>query len=124
MIRLNVEQAVLLHDELIRETGGLPGLRDRKLLESALAAPFASFGEQSAYPTVEAQAARLAFGLVQNHPFNDGNKRIGMLAMLSFLELNSIELLCTDDELVALGLALADGSATEKEVLLWIIDHS
>jgi death-on-curing protein len=123
MMRLNAEQTILLHDELIKKTGGLPGLRDRELLESALAAPFASFGEQSAYPTVEAQAARLAFGLVQNHPFNDGNKRIGILAMLSFLELNHIELSCTDAELVALGLSLADGSMADKDALFWIIDH-
>ena len=123
MMRLYAEQIVLLHDALILETGGLPGLRDRNLLESALAAPFAVFGEQSVYPTVEAKAARLAFGLVQNHPFNDGNKRIGILAMLTFLELNHVELSCTDIELVALGLSLADGTMTDKEVLLWIIGH-
>jgi death-on-curing protein len=124
MICLNAEQIVLLHDELIRETGGLPGLRDAKLLESALAAPFASFGGQKAYPTIEAQAARLAFGLAKNHPFNDGNKRIGILTMLSFLELNHIELSCTDEELIVLGLSLANGNMTDKEVLLWIIDHN
>ncbi|MDR2075557.1 MAG: type II toxin-antitoxin system death-on-curing family toxin [Desulfovibrio sp.] len=124
MIRLHAKQIIMLHDELIKETGGLPGLRDRKLLESAVAAPFASWGGQNAYSSVEAQAARLAFGLVQNHPFNDGNKRIGILAMLSFLELNHIELSCADAELVALGLSMANGSMTDKEVLLWIIDHS
>jgi death-on-curing protein len=124
MIRLNAEQIILLHDELIRETGGLPGLRDARLLDSALAAPFASFGGQSAYPTVESRAARLAFGIVQNHPFNDGNKRTGILAMLTFLELNHVEISCIDDELVALGLSLADGSMTDKETLIWIIDRS
>jgi death-on-curing protein len=88
MIRLAIKQVIALHDELIRETGGLSGLRDAGLLESALSAPFAAFDGVSAYPTIEAKAARLAYGLIKNHPFADGNKRIGILAALSFLELN------------------------------------
>jgi death-on-curing protein len=113
----------MLHDELVRETGGLPGLRDLGLLESALSAPFAEFAGESPYPTVEAKAARLALGLIKDHPFVDGNKRIGVLAMLSFLELNGITIVCSDEELVALGLALADGSKTDREVLSWIVEH-
>lgn len=123
MIRLSTAQVVLLHDLLIQETGGLNGLRDIGLLESALSAPFAAFGGISAYPTIESKAARLAFGLVKNHPFADGNKRIGVLAMMTFLALNGVELSCTDDELITLGLALAEGSITDKEVLDWIVER-
>jgi death-on-curing protein len=123
MIVLNSEHIILLHDALIRETGGLSGLRDMSLLKSALAAPFASFDGENAFPTLEAKAARLAFGLVCNHPFADGNKRIGILAMLSFLELNGVEISCTNAELIALGLSLADGSFSDKDVLRWIVNH-
>ena len=77
----------------------------------------------SLYPTIESKAARLAFGLVKNHPFIDGNKRIGILVMLSFLEANGMKIICTDEELVALGLGLAEGSADEKTMLTFIVEH-
>jgi death-on-curing protein len=67
---------------------------------------------------------RLGFFLINNHPFIDGNKRIGILAMFVFLEINGIEITCTDDELIRLGLGLADGSVSDKDLLNWIIDHS
>ncbi len=70
-------QVLLLHQQLIEATGGSPGLRDEGLLESALSAPFQSFAETSAYPSLQQKAARLGYGLVKNHPFVDGNKRIG-----------------------------------------------
>lgn len=79
---LSRRQVLLLHEQLVRETGGSPGLRDEGLLESALAAPMQSFDGVDIYPTLWQKAARLAFGLVKNHPFVDGNKRIGAHAML------------------------------------------
>lgn len=124
MKKLTKAQIIQLHEALLEETGGLSGLRDDGLLESAMNAPFVSFGNETPYPTIEAKAARLGFGLVKNHPFADGNKRIGVLSMLVFLEINGIIINCTDDELIELGLALADGSITEKEVLKWIISHN
>ena len=94
------------------------------LLDSALEAPFITFNSFSNYPTIQSKAARLAFGLIKNHPFVDGNKRIGILAMVSFLEVNGIKLICTDAELIDLGLRLADGSIEEKALLDFIIEHS
>ena len=76
------------------------------------------------YPTTQQKGARLGFGLVKNHAFVDGNKRIGILAMITFLEINGIYLTYTDDELISLGLGLAEGSITENQLFDWIIKHS
>lgn len=124
MKKITKEQVLLLHQLLIKYTGGAGGVRDEGLLDSALATPFMSFDSVSLYPTIESKAARLAFGLVKNHPFIDGNKRIGILAMLSFLEANGIKIICTDEELIELGLGLAEGSADEKSMLTFIVEHN
>ena len=124
MKKITKEQVLLLHQLLIKYTGGAGGVRDEGLLDSALATPFMSFDGVSLYPTIESKAARLAFGLVKNHPFIDGNKRIGILAMLSFLEANGIKIICTDEELIELGLGLAEGSADEKSMLAFIVEHN
>lgn len=84
MILLTTEEVIMLHGKLLAATGGLPGLRDRGLLESAVASVDAGFEDVEQYPTVEEKAARLAFALISNHPFADGNKRVGVLAMLKF----------------------------------------
>ena len=124
MKRLNREQIIKLHEMLLKETGGIPGFRDVSLLESAINSPFQTFDKVSLYPTLERKAARLGYGIVKNHPFLDGNKRIGLLAMLTFLEINGIELQYTDEELIKIGLALADGTFSEKQLLTWISFHS
>lgn len=123
MRTLNKRQVILLHQQLINEIGGSPGLRDEGLLESALAAPFQSFGGIDAYPSLQQRAARLAYGLVNNHPFVDGNKRIGAHTMLVFLALNGIELSYTQDELVSLFIAVASGDKGYEDILDWLIDH-
>ena len=87
MIILSKEQVILLHAQLIVETGGAEGVRDEGLLESALYAPFQSFGDRDVYPFIQQKAARLGIGLTKNHAFVDGNKRIGAHAMLVFLVL-------------------------------------
>jgi len=124
MKRLSVPHIVQLHSMLLSQTGGLEGIRDENLLESAVNAPFQTFGGKYIYKTIEAKAARLGFSLIKNHPFVDGNKRIGILVMITFLELNSISLTYTEDELIALGLGLADGSIGDKMLLDWIISHN
>ena len=113
----------MLHEQLVRETGGTDGIRDTGLLESALEAPFQEFGGVSVYPSVQQKAARLGFGLVKNHPFVDGNKRIGAHAMLVFLELNGIELNHTSEELSEIILKLAAGDADLQSLLSWILEH-
>ena len=95
MIILSKEQVILLHAQLIAETGGAEGVRDEGLLESALYAPFQSFGDRDVYPSIQQKAARLGIGLTKNHAFVDGNKRIGAHAMLVFLSKLISKLLAT-----------------------------
>lgn len=120
MKKLRAGQALRLHAMLIAQTGGSDGLRDSGMLDMALSGAFQTFGGDDIYPTTQHKAARLAFSIVKNHPFVDGNKRIGLFVMLVFLELNGIALTYTQPELVELGLGLADGTITAEAVLEWI----
>ncbi|MCM1365099.1 MAG: type II toxin-antitoxin system death-on-curing family toxin [Faecalibacterium sp.] len=112
-----------LHHELILSTGGTDGLRDDGLLESALSTPFQNFGGTDMYPSIQQKAARLGFGLIKNHAFIDGNKRIGAHIMLVFLFLNGIELDYTQQELIDMVLGVAAGSLDFKDMTKWIISH-
>ena len=123
MIKFSKEKVLLLHRIMAEATGGSVGLRDEGLLDSALESAFAGFGDQEFYPTKEEKGARLGFTLISNHAFVDGNKRIGIYIMLSFLEMNGIRLQCTDDELVEIGLSVASGKMKYEELLQWVIDH-
>mgnify|MGYP002509632037 CR=1 FL=1 len=124
MIIFSKEQIKHLHRKLIQETGGIDGIRDERLLESAVAAPFQSFGGEELYPSVPRKAARLCYGLIRNHVFLDGNKRIGIYALLAFLEMNGIEVGCSDEELVALGLGIAEDKFEHEDIVRWIVEHS
>ena len=117
MIRFGKEKVLLLHRILIEQTGGEDGVRDMGLLESALAACDATFDGKELFPTKEEKAARLCTGLVSNHAFVDGNKRIGVYVMLTFLEVNGIRLNVTDEELVGIGLSLAQSKMKYEELL-------
>ena len=123
MIKFSKEKVLLLHKLIAEETGGSIGVRDEALLESALEAAFAGFGDKEFYPTKEEKAARLGYSLVSNHAFVDGNKRIGMYVMITFLEVNGIHMDCTNEEVTELGLALADGSVGYEELLKWVREH-
>lgn len=123
MIVLSKEQVIALHKQLIAETGGLDGIRDDSLLESALNAPFQSFDGIDVFPSIQQKAARLAFGLIKNHAFIDGNKRIGVHTMLVFLALNKIELDYTQDELSDTVLKVAAGKLDFEDLLQWILKH-
>ena len=123
MIRLSKPQILLLHEQLLEATGGSSGLRDEGMLDSALNAPFQTFGGEDVYPSTQQKAARLCFGLVKNHPFVDGNKRIGTHAMLVFLALNGIELKYTQTELSDVILRLAAGEIPSSGLLEWILTH-
>lgn len=124
MIRLSKEQVIKIHSMLIEQTGGSNGIRDEGLLDSALNAPFQTFDGEYIYKTIIATAAKLGYFLVRNHPFIDGNKRTGILVMITFLEINGLEITCSDEELIILGLGLADGEINDKDLLNWLIDHS
>lgn len=123
MKRLSKEQVLRLHSELIEQTGGSDGVRDYNLLDSALETPFQSFGGDELYPTIQAKAARLGYGLIKNHCMIDGNKRIGTHVMLVFLAINGIELEYSQKELYETILDVAAGDIGYDELLQWIIDH-
>ena len=123
MIRFSKEKVLLLHQIMAEATGGSVGVRDEGLLDSALEGVFAGFGDQEFYPTKEEKGARLGYTLISNHAFVDGNKRIGVYIMLSFLEMNGIRLQCTDDELVDIGLSVASGRMKYEELVQWVFDH-
>lgn len=123
MIRLTRKQVLMLHDQLIKETGGCDGIRDNGLLDSALESPFQSFGEVELYPSIQSKAARLCYGLVRNHAMMDGNKRIGAHSMLVFLSVNGYELEYTQKELIDLILDVADGKKEYEDILSWILEH-
>ena len=95
-------------------------LPDENLLDSALNAPFQTFSGTELYPTILEKASRLGYGLIKNHPFTDGNKRIGVHAMLVFLLLNGIEISYQDEELIKLILGVASGTYSDKQLLEWL----
>ena len=107
MIRLTVNDVMLLHEKIIDKTGGMRGMRDVGLLELAVNSPFVSFDGEDLYKTLEEKAKQLCNSLIRNHPFLDGNKRIGILAMLVFLDLNGKRLNITNEEIISLGLNTA-----------------
>jgi death-on-curing protein len=109
-----------LHALVLAETGGRPGIRDEAALESAVAQPQATFGGEDLYPTLVEKAACLAFSLVKNHAFVDGNKRIGHAAMETFLLLNGYEIDASVDDQEAVILALAAGALTREELAQFI----
>lgn len=120
---LTKKQILLLHNELILEFGGIAGIRDEGLLDSAINAPFQSFGGEELYPTLLEKAAWLGYGIISNHPFFDGNKRTGTHVMLVFLNINGIYLNYDDIDLINTILSIASGNMTENQLLLWIQNH-
>jgi len=118
-----LQQVLLLHEKITARTGGASGVRDPGLIESALARASAAFGGVEAYPTVLSKAAAVGCGLTKNHGFVDGNKRIGMATMLLILRRSGVGLCYTQEELVALGLGMAEGALDVPEVLAWLKAH-
>ena len=123
MITLTKEQVLMLHDQLIESTGGSKGIRDEGMLESALMNPYQSFGGIELYPSIQAKAAQLCFGIVKDHPMIDGNKRLGTHVMLVLLALNGYELSYSQKELSDTILLLAAGKLQSEDILQWIIEH-
>ncbi len=123
MIILSKEQIVALHSSLIAETGGSDGIRDENLLEAAINAPFQTFDNAEVFPSIQQKGARLGYGLIKNHAFVDGNKRIGTHVMLAFLALNKIELDYTQKELSDTILKVAADEYTFDDLLKWVLDH-
>jgi death-on-curing protein len=121
---LTLGEVVELHRLILERTGGAAGIRDLGALDSALAQPQATFGGQDLYPTLIEKAAALCFALVQNHPFLDGNKRVGHAAMETFLILNGFEIdAASVDDQEKTMLDLASGTLTRQGLLSWLRDR-
>lgn len=123
MIILSLEQVLLMHKQLIEESGDSDEVRDIGLLKSAINNPFQTFGGVELYPSIQEKAARLCFGIVKNHALVDGNKRLGTHVMLVFLWLNGYTLEYQDEEMINIILDLASGKITADQLMSWIIDH-
>ena len=120
---LSEEKVTSLHKLMAEKTGGDPGIRDMGLLSSALESPYSTFGGVELYPTVEEKAARLGFALISNHAFVDGNKRIGMLVMLVFLDVNNYPIRPTNDDVARVGIAVAAGNMKYESLLAWVREN-
>ncbi|MBE6710688.1 MAG: type II toxin-antitoxin system death-on-curing family toxin [Ruminococcaceae bacterium] len=123
MIKFSQEKVLLLHKLITEETGGDPNIRDFDLLDSALESAFQTFDGAELYPTKEEKGARIGYALISNHAFVDGNKRIGMYVLLTFLEVNGIRIHPTVDDVVRVGFAVASGEMKYDELLEWIYDN-
>ena len=123
MIRLTKDEVLILHEKLIERYGGISGVRDENLLDSAMNAPFQGYGEFEFYPSVVQKAVRLCYGLVMDHPFLDGNKRIGALALLITLDLNHLSLKTNSVDLTEIILRLAAGTISYEMLLQWVQDR-
>lgn len=123
MKKIDKEMVLLLHQLMAQATGGSIGVRDDGLLESALESCFATFDGQELYPTKIEKAAKLGYSLVSNHAFIDGNKRIGIYVMLTFLEINGIRISAENQDIVNIGLSLADGTMKYQDLVDWLKIH-
>lgn len=123
MIKFRREKVLLLHQLITEETGGDPNIRDSALLESALESAFATFDGKELYPSKEEKGAKLGFSLISNHAFVDGNKRIGMYVLLTFLEINGTPIDPSSEEVARVGFAVAAGKMNYEELLSWILEN-
>ena len=123
MIKFSREKVLLLHQMITQETGGDPNIRDIALLESALESAFATFDGKELYPSKEEKGAKLGFSLISNHAFVDGNKRIGMYVLLTFLEINGTPIDPSSQEVARAGLAVASGEMDYEDLLQWILEN-
>lgn len=120
---LTKRQILLLHTQLIHQSGGSDGVRDEGMLDSAINQPFQTYADIELYPSIIDKAVRLGYGLITNHPFIDGNKRIGTHAMLVLLGINEIELQYDDEDLINLILKIAAGKADDRALNAWVRSH-
>lgn len=123
MVKFNKEFILILKKKIYERTGQMLIVRDFDLLDSAMKSVYQTFGGQELYPSIEEKGARLGFNIINNHPFIDGNKRFGILAMLCFLEINDVYLKYSNNELIDVGLSLASGTTTYEELVSWVNSH-
>ena len=124
VVFLALDEVLALHADQIERYGGRPGIRDIPLLESALAVPSATFGGGLLHAGLHEMVAAYLFHLVRNHPFVDGNKRVGLMAMLAFLGLNSLRLHAGPRILTDLVVGVAEGRISKAEVAVFVRGHA
>jgi death-on-curing protein len=122
--RISVSQIVEIHRRLVNQTGGMEGVRDMILLDSAVMSPFQTFEGADLYPDLHAKAAQMGYQLINNHPFFDGNKRTGIHIMFLFLLINGEKIAAADKEKIELGLNIAEGKINPPEISLWLDIHT
>ena len=123
MKSIEVDDVLIFHYKIIEKTGGSQGVREITLIESAIKRAFASFDGKDLYAKMEEKIAVITYGLIKNHGFVDGNKRIGVAVMLLLLRINDIKIIYTQKQLIHLGLSIADGSASQEDIIVWINNH-
>ena len=123
MVKFNKESVSLLQKKLSKKFSHKIIVRDGELLDSAIESVYQTFAGHDLYPTIEEKGARIGFNIINNHPFIDGNKRIGILAMLCFLEVNGVEMKYSSEDLINIGLMVASGRANYKQLLSWVNCH-
>ena len=121
---LTFAEIIEIHNYQIENFGGASGVRDMELLKSAISMPSATFGGTFLHPTIYEMAAAYLFHLVENHPFVDGNKRVGAMAALVFLDMNGIDFEASDEEFTAMVLRVASGKMLKAEITLFLKKHS
>ena len=120
---ISLDQVVKFHSIAIEKHGGEYGLRDEGLLDSAISAPFQTFMGDDLFPTLFEKAARLAYGIIKNHPFVDGNKRTAVIVMLYFLTINDVSLAYEQSELIEIITDIASGEKEQAELIEWLLAH-
>jgi len=124
MIKLTASQIIKFQAKLIEKTGGLAGIKDKSLIDSSLNAPFQTWDGVDLYPTTLEKIIRIGYNLIRNHCFADGNKRIGMYAMLILLELNQFEIELSDEDIIFMGINVASGEMSYEELIKYICGES
>ena len=123
MITLTKEQIIMLHEAIYERYGGSCGVLNEGMLDSALQAPFQTFGEEELFPDTKDKILRLAYGLIKNHSFRDGNKRIGALVLLVLLELNGYKVNATNEEFADIIMGIAASEKDDTDLTEWVDSH-
>ena len=123
MITLTKEQIIMLHEAIYERYGGSCGVLNEGMLDSALKAPFQTFGGEDLFPDKKDKIIRLAYGLIKNHSFRDGNKRIGALVLLVLLELNGWHVNATNEEFSDIIMGIAASEKDEEDLKKWVESH-
>ena len=121
---ITIKTVLRLHELSIITYGGSQGIRDQGLMESAIARPYQTFGSEDLYPTVFEKAAALAESIIINHPFIDGNKRTGLLAMLIILEIGNFKITASNDDTYNFTIQISTGEMKFEEIVLWLKNNT